>query len=72
MLQSHLRSSVVEPSNGGVVANVTGIVQTPNSELVQVNYNKMVPESMEGRWTARRFGTCCWSALMRQRPTRCG
>src|SRR5580692_1217168 len=32
----------------GVVANVTGVVQTPNSELVQVNYNKIVPESMEG------------------------
>jgi hypothetical protein len=32
----------------GVIANVTGIVQTPNSELVQVNYNKIVPESMEG------------------------
>jgi hypothetical protein len=32
----------------GVVANITGIVQTPNSELVQVNYNKIVPESMEG------------------------
>ena len=32
----------------GVVANVTSIVQTPNSELVQVNYNKIVPESMEG------------------------
>jgi hypothetical protein len=31
-----------------VIANVTGIVQTPNSELVQVNYNKIVPESMEG------------------------
>jgi hypothetical protein len=32
----------------GVIANVTGIVQTPNSELVLVNYNKIVPESMEG------------------------
>ncbi|HEX3569728.1 MAG TPA: HEAT repeat domain-containing protein [Acidobacteriaceae bacterium] len=32
----------------GVIANVTGIVQTPNSELVQVNYNKIVPETMEG------------------------
>ena len=31
-----------------MIANVTGIVQTPNSELVQVNYNKIVPESMEG------------------------
>ena len=42
----------------GVIANVTGIVQTPNSELVQVNYNKIVPESMEGRSIARRYGTC--------------
>lgn len=32
----------------GVVANVTGIVQIPNSELVQVNYNRVVPETMEG------------------------
>jgi hypothetical protein len=32
----------------GVIANVTGIVQTPNSELVQVNYNKVVPETVEG------------------------
>src|SRR5580698_935969 len=29
----------------GVIANVTGIVQTPNSELVQVNYNRIVPET---------------------------
>jgi hypothetical protein len=32
----------------GVIGNVTGVVQTPNSELVQVNYNRIVPESMEG------------------------
>jgi hypothetical protein len=32
----------------GVIANVTGIVQTPDSHMVQVNYNKIVPESMEG------------------------
>jgi hypothetical protein len=32
----------------GSIANVTGIVQTPNSELVQVKYNRVVPESMEG------------------------
>jgi hypothetical protein len=31
-----------------VIANVTGIVQTPNSELVQVNYNRIVPETVEG------------------------
>jgi hypothetical protein len=35
-------------SNPGSVANVTGIVQTPNSEVVQVKYNRMIPESMEG------------------------
>ena len=35
-------------SNPGSVANVTGIVQTPNSELVQVNYNRVVPETIEG------------------------
>ncbi len=38
--------TLTHPSD--VIANVTGIVQTPNSELVQVNYNKIVPESMEG------------------------
>jgi HEAT repeats len=39
---------IVNHPTEGVVASVTGIVQTPNSELVQVNYNKIVPESMEG------------------------
>jgi HEAT repeats/Putative zinc-finger len=32
----------------GAIANVTGIVQTPDSELVQVHYNRIVPETMEG------------------------
>ena len=32
----------------GVIANVTSITQTPNSELVQVSYNKVVPETVEG------------------------
>ena len=32
----------------GTIANVTGIVQTPNSELVQVKYNKIIPETIEG------------------------
>jgi hypothetical protein len=32
----------------GTIADVTAIVKTPNSELVQVKYNKMVPETMEG------------------------
>ncbi len=39
--------TLIHPTEG-VIANVTGVVQTPNSELVQVNYNKIVPESMEG------------------------
>ena len=42
------RSRYHQPSYEGVVANVTSIEQTPNSELVQVKYNKIVPESMEG------------------------
>lgn len=32
----------------GIIANVTGIDQTPNSELVQVHYNRIVPETAEG------------------------
>jgi HEAT repeats len=39
--------TISKPADG-VVANVTGIVQTPDSELVQVNYNKVVPETIEG------------------------
>lgn len=31
-----------------VIANVTGIERTPNSELVQVHYNRVVPETVEG------------------------
>ena len=40
-------TTISHPADG-VVANVTGIVQTPNSELVQVTYNKVVPETVEG------------------------
>jgi hypothetical protein len=40
--------TIKNPAAEGVIANVTGIVQTPNSELVQVNYNRIIPESMEG------------------------
>jgi len=32
----------------GVIANVSGVVQTPNSEIVQVKYNRIVPETIEG------------------------
>jgi len=39
--------TISEPANGAI-ANISGIVQTPDSELVQVKYNKVVPETMEG------------------------
>ena len=39
---------ILTNTNSGTIANVTGIVQTPNSELVQVNYNRVVPETIEG------------------------
>ena len=45
--EEHRVVTINHPAEG-VIANVTGIVQTPNSELVQVNYNRIVPESMEG------------------------
>jgi len=32
----------------GVIANITGIVQTPNSQVVQVSYNRVVPETIQG------------------------
>jgi hypothetical protein len=38
---------IMHPADS-VIANVTGIVQTPNSELVQVHYNRIVPETVEG------------------------
>lgn len=39
---------VLTDTTHGVIANVSGIVQTPDSELVQVKYNRVVPESVEG------------------------
>ncbi len=30
------------------IGNISGIVRTPNSEIVQVNYYRIVPETMEG------------------------
>jgi hypothetical protein len=41
---------IVIMSNGsnGPIASVSGIVQTPNTDLVQVNYNRIVPETVQG------------------------
>jgi hypothetical protein len=35
-------------TGNGAIANVSGIVQTPNSEIVQVSYNRVVPEMAQG------------------------
>ncbi|HEY4011280.1 MAG TPA: HEAT repeat domain-containing protein [Acidobacteriaceae bacterium] len=32
----------------GPIANVAGIVQTPNPQIVQVKYNRLVPETVQG------------------------
>jgi hypothetical protein len=40
-------TTYVNPTQS-VVANVTGIDRTPNSELVQVHYNTIVPATREG------------------------
>jgi len=43
-----LPSPVILSGTNGAIASVSGIVQTPNSELVQVNYNRLVPETVQG------------------------
>ncbi|MHB1020943.1 MAG: HEAT repeat domain-containing protein [Acidobacteriaceae bacterium] len=42
------QSIVLTNAANGTIADVSGIVQTPNSDLVQVNYNRLVPESIQG------------------------
>jgi len=39
--------TISDPAHS-IVGNVTGIERTPNSELVQVHYNRIVPETKEG------------------------
>jgi len=39
--------SIMSPASG-VIASVSGIVRTPNSDIVQVKYNRLVPEVMQG------------------------
>jgi len=39
---------ILSNSSNGSIASVSGIVQTPNSELVQVKYNRLVPETVQG------------------------
>jgi hypothetical protein len=39
---------VLSNTTNGTIANVSGIVQTPNSAIVQVTYNRVVPETVQG------------------------
>ncbi len=39
---------IISNPTQGSVANVTGIVQTPDPEVVQVKYNRIIPETMQG------------------------
>ena len=42
------RPVILSNTANGAIASVSGIVQTPNSGLVQVNYNRLVPETVQG------------------------
>lgn len=42
------RPVIMSSSDQGPIASVSGIVQTPNSEIVQVKYNRLVPETVQG------------------------
>jgi hypothetical protein len=39
---------VLSNTTNGTIANISGIVQTPNSQVVQVTYNRVVPETVQG------------------------
>ncbi|MDE1155915.1 MAG: HEAT repeat domain-containing protein [Acidobacteriaceae bacterium] len=39
---------VMSNAQQGAIASVSGIVQTPNSQLVQVKYNRLIPETVQG------------------------
>jgi hypothetical protein len=43
-----LPSPVIVSNSEGAIASVSGIEQTPNSELVQVKYSRLVPETVQG------------------------
>lgn len=42
------RTVATTNSTQGPIANVSGIVQTPDPKIVQVKYNRLVPETMQG------------------------
>ena len=42
------RTVATTNTSQGPIANVAGIVQTPDPQIVQVKYNRLVPETMQG------------------------
>ena len=42
------RPVILTNPTGAPIASVSGITQTPNSELVSVSYNRLVPETVQG------------------------
>jgi hypothetical protein len=42
------RPVIMTNTSAGPIASVSGIVQTPDSEQVQVSYNRLVPETVQG------------------------
>ena len=39
---------IISENTGGGIANISKIEQTPNTDIVRVTYNRVVPESVEG------------------------
>jgi hypothetical protein len=47
--QPHVPSPVVLTNTAnGTIAGISGIVRTPNTEIVQVTYNRVIPETVQG------------------------
>ena len=40
--------TIITRQADSTIANISGIIRTPDSEIVQVNYNRIVPETVEG------------------------
>lgn len=42
------QTTIFTNTTNGAIADISGIVQTPNSEIVQVTYNRVTPETVQG------------------------
>jgi len=40
------------------LASISSIVQQPNSEMVEVRYNQVVPQRIQGSLDDPQFGSC--------------